>query len=75
MRLLVIASRQEKKTILKHRGKETFAMNQLKVTSMRRISYLKKGGWLLNIKEPGSIIFGFNICYLLYSISTCPVVT
>ena len=51
--LLVTASRQEKKTTLKHRGKETFAMNQLKVTSMRRISYLKKGGWLLNIKEPG----------------------
>ena len=69
------ASRQEKKTTLKHRGKETLARNQLKVTSMRGISYQKKGGGLLNIKEPGSIIFGFSIFYLLYSISTCPVVT
>ena len=33
--LLVTASRQEKKTTLKHRGKETLATNQLKVTSMR----------------------------------------
>ena len=74
--LLVTASRQEKKTTLKHRGKETLATNQLKVTSMRGISYQKKkGGGLLNIKDPGSIIFGFNICYLFYSISTCPVVT
>jgi len=70
----VTASRQEKKTTLKHRGKETLAMNQLKVTSMRVISYQKKGG-LLNVKEQGSIMFGFNICYLLYSISTCSVVT
>ena len=69
------ASRQEKKITLKHRGKETLAMNQLKVTSMRGISYQKKGGGQLNIKESGSIIFGFNICYLLYSMSTCPVVT
>ena len=68
------ASRQEKKMTLKHRGKETLATNQLKV-SRREISYQKKKvGGLLNIKEPGSIIFGFNICYLLYSISTCPVV-
>ena len=36
------ASRQEKKTTLKHKGKETLAMNQLKVTSMRGISYQKK---------------------------------
>ena len=69
------ASRQEKKITLKHRGKETLATNQLKLTSMRGISYQKKVGGLLNIKEPGSIIFGFNICYLLYSIFTCPVVT
>ena len=68
------ASRQEKKMTLKHRGKETLATNQVKVTSMRGISYQKKGG-LLNRKEPGSIIFGFNICYLLNSISTCPMVT
>ena len=52
-------------------------MNQLKVTSMRGISYQKKKGGrgLINIKEPVLIIFGFNICYLLYSISTGPVVT
>ena len=38
-------------------------MNQLKVTSMRGISYQKKkeGRGLVNIKEPVLIIFGFNI--------------
>ena len=38
------ASRQEKKMTLKHRGKETLAMIQLKVTSIRGISYQKKRG-------------------------------
>ena len=44
------ASRQEKKTTLKHRGKETLATNQLKVTSMRGISYQKKGGGAIKYK-------------------------
>ena len=44
------ASRQEKKMTLKHRGKETLAMIQLKVTSMRGISYQKKGGGTIKYK-------------------------
>ena len=44
------ASRQEKKMTLKHRGKETLAKNQLKVTSMRGISYQKKRGRIIKYK-------------------------
>ena len=56
------ASRQEKKTTLKHRGKETLAMNQLKVTSMRGISYQKKGG---DIKYKGTRLNYIWVQYLL----------
>ena len=56
------ASRQEKKTTLKHRGKETLATNQLKVTSMRGISYQKKGG---DIKYKGTRLNYIWVQYLL----------
>ena len=56
------ASRQEKKITLKHRGKETLAMNQLKVTSMRGISYQKKGG---AIKYKGTRLNYIWVQYLL----------
>ena len=45
-----------------HRGKETLATSQLKGTAMRGLAIQKKKKGLLNIKEPGSIIFGFSIC-------------
>ena len=59
------ASRQEKKMTLKHRGKETLAMNQLKVTSMRGISYQKKGGGGRTIKYKGTRLNYTWVQYLL----------
>ena len=58
------AARQVKTMTLQHRGKETLATSQLKGTAMRglAIQKKKKKKGLLNIKEPGSIIFGFSIC-------------
>ena len=57
-------SRQEKKTTLKHRGKETLATNQLRVTSTRGITYQKKkvGG---TIKYKGTRLNYIWVQYLL----------
>ena len=58
------ASRQEKKMTLKHRGKETLATNQLRVTSTRGITYQKKkvGG---TIKYKGTRLNYIWVQYLL----------
>ena len=58
------ASRQEKKTTLKHRRKETLATNQLRVTSMRGISYQKKK-WGGTIKYKGTRLNYIWVQYLL----------
>ena len=58
------ASRQEKKTTLKHRGKETLATNQLKVTSMRGIRYQKKKGGVA-IQYKGTRLNYIWVQYLL----------
>ena len=63
--LLVTASRQEKKTTLKHRGKETLATNQLKVTSTRGIRYQKKKKGGVAIKYKGTRLNYIWVQYLL----------
>ena len=57
------ASRQGEKMTLKHRGRETLATNQLKVTSMRGISYQKKGAG--TIKYKGTRLNYIWVQYLL----------
>ena len=71
-RLPVTASRQEKKMTLKHGGRETLATNQLKVKSMRRITYETKNS---TVKYKGTRTHWVQYLYPLYSISTCPIVT
>ena len=56
----------------KHGGMETLATNQLKVKSVRRISYETKKS---TIKYKGTRTHWVQYLYPLYSISTCPIVT
>ena len=69
------ASRQEKKTETQGKGDSCYEPAESNINERDKLSKKKEGRGLVNIKEPVLIIFGFNICYLLYSISTCPVVT